>query len=501
MIRHSHSHHKPPSPPAKEEYFTPGSIHQENEREIKFHTPPRFSIPAHLGLPLSPRVFTSTYYDSEQHRLGQLGFTLRKRVERGKGVWQLKIPSGKCRIELEIESGSRHVPGPFLDLLTAFFRNQEPVLLGKLRTWRTGVGIQKDGRVIAAVTRDAVALLQDHKIIRRFQETELELKEGSIKQLKPIRKILEKAGATVKPLQPKIFQALDLPYPLEFPAALPDGPPTELIRTRLHMQFRQMLSHDPGTRLGRDSEALHQMRVSTRRTRAILRAVRSFLAPEWNEKARQEVGWIGSLLGEVRDWDVLLEYFRREFSDLSAEDHQAFQTILKQFEDQRSIARARLLQGLRSERYLDLLNFFESSMTRLPFQPDSTSIPDLSRKAFHKLDKFVNATGCRFPPDDLHRTRILLKRARYTVELAQPFLGKKAGRFLRQAKRLQELLGHHQDAVVAEDRLASLKPRTRGTRVAFVCGVIVERLRNHRQVVCRQIPQEWKKLHKTGKKL
>jgi inorganic triphosphatase YgiF len=271
-----------------------GNVHQLHEREIKFHVPTRFHLPENLGIPISPRVFTSTYYDSEQHRLGQLGLTLRKRVEKGQGVWQLKIPSGDYRIELEIDSGSHHIPGQFLELLTGFFRKHEPMQLGKLRTWRTGWLLQKEGKFVAEVVLDSVALLQENKIISRFREMELELKEGKPSHLTFLRKTLQKAGAEPKALQPKIFQALQLPYPIADPQADPTASPSEHIRTKLQAQINQMLIHDPGTRLGRDIEALHQMRVATRRMRAIFRSVRTFLEPEWTKKIRQEVGWIGS---------------------------------------------------------------------------------------------------------------------------------------------------------------------------------------------------------------
>ena len=268
---------------------SPGNVHQLHEREIKFHIPPRFQLPENLGIPISPRVFTSTYYDSEQHRLGQLGLTLRKRVERGRGVWQLKIPSGEYRIELEIDSGSRHIPEQFLNLLTAFFRKHEPVQLGKLRTWRTGWRIQEESTFVAEVVLDSVALLRDNKIISRFREMELELKEGKPSHLTFIRKTLLKVGAKPKSLQPKIFQALQLSYPLADPKVGTTASPSEHIRAKLHAQINQMLIHDPGTRLGRDIESLHQMRVATRRMRAIFRSVRTFLEPEWTKKIRQEI--------------------------------------------------------------------------------------------------------------------------------------------------------------------------------------------------------------------
>lgn len=479
----------------------PWKIQQTVEDEIKFHIPPRFQLPPDMGEPIPPRVFTSTYFDTPQHRLGQLGLTLRKRVERSHGLWQLKIPSGAIRLELEIGSGSRDIPWEFHDLLMAFFRNQTAIELGKLRTKRKTLRIMADKQVVAEVVQDSVALIRDKKVIHTFQELEVEFQKDEEDHLKSIRKTLIHAGAREKPLQAKIFQALQLPYPLPLKRSDPTAPPTEHIRQQLFCQFSQMLRHDPGTRLGRDSEALHQMRVATRRIRAILRAVRSFLVPEWTEHVRQEIGWIGSLLGEVRDWDVLLEYFRQNFQDFSSYERRAFQSILDKFEDQRSIARAKLLEGLRSDRYLNLLDHVEDSLTHLPFQPSPLTIDDLARKAFHKLQDFVKSANDHFPKPELHRTRILLKRARYALELAEPLLGKAAKRFLQQAKHTQDLLGRHQDAIVAEQRLLALKQYSRGTGIAYVTGLMVERVRNQQSQVHQQIPKQWKKLEKQGKKL
>lgn len=479
----------------------PWKIQESVEHEIKFRIPPRFKFPPNMGEPIPPRVFTSTYFDTEHHRLGQLGLTLRKRVERSRGVWQLKIPSGAVRLELEIKSGSRNIPWAFQDLLMAFFRKQEALQLGKLRTRRKGIQINKDNQHIAEVVHDHVALIKDKKVVYTFQEVEVELQEGPKRELKPIRKALIHAGAQVMPLQPKIFQALQLSYPLSSGLSDPSTSPTEHIRERLQSQFSEMLRHDPGTRLGRDSEALHQMRVAIRRMRAILRTTKSFLAPDWTKYARQETGWIGSLLGEVRDWDVLLESFQNIYPDFSSHEQRSFKAILKHFEDQRSMARARLLEGLRSDRYLNLLNHLEDSLPHLPFQSSPLPIGDLARKAFDKLQDFVKSSNNLFPTSDLHRTRILLKRARYAYELAEPLSGKHFKRFTQQTKYVQDLLGQHHDAMVAEERLLSFKQHCRGTGIAYVIGLMVERLRAKQGEVYRQIPEEWKKLEKQGKKL
>jgi CHAD domain-containing protein len=235
--------------------------------------------------------------------------------------------------------------------------------------------------------------------------------------------------------------------------------------------------------------------------RAILRTIQSFLEPDWTKYARQETGWMGSLLGEVRDWDVLLESFQTMFPDFSSHEQRSFKSILNKFEDQRSMARARLVEGLRSDRYLNLLNHLENSLPHLSFHSSPLPIGDLARKACDKLLEFVQSSNSLFPISALHHTRILLKRARYASELAEPLSGKHFKRFIQQTKYVQDLLGQHHDAMVAEERLLSYKQHCRGTGIAYVTGLMVERLRAQQGEVYRQIPEQWKKLEKQGKKL
>ena len=115
----------------------------------------------------------------------------------------------------------------------------------------------------------------------------------------------------------------------------------------------------------------------------------------------------------------------------------------------------------------------------------------------------LNSTGSDnlFTKPELHRTRILLKRARYALELAEPLFGERAKQFLQQAKQTQDLPGQHQDAVIAEQRLLSLKQHSRGSGIAYVTGLMVERLRNKQFQVYQQIPEQWEKLEKQGKRL
>ena len=66
--------------------------------------------------------------------------------------------------------------------------------------------------------------------------------------------------------------------------------------------------------------------------------------------------------------------------------------------------------------------------------------------------------------------RIAAKHARYAAELGTATIGKPARRIVRRAKRVQDTLGDHRDAVVAEGVLDDLARRTGSLRAAFVAG-------------------------------
>ena len=72
------------------------------EREIKLTPGDGFVLPELGGERLPTRVFISTYHDTQDLRLARHGVTLRHRVEDGAGLWQLKLPRGAARLELEL---------------------------------------------------------------------------------------------------------------------------------------------------------------------------------------------------------------------------------------------------------------------------------------------------------------------------------------------------------------------------------------------------------------
>ena len=165
---------------------------------------------------------------------------------------------------------------------------------------------------------------------------------------------------------------------------------------------------------------------------------------------------------------------------------------------QRTRDRNELLEAMRSERYFRLLDRLAGA-AEVPAGELPQPLPEIAGQAFARLRKVVKALPRRPADDELHAVRIETKRARYAAELAAPDLGKQGARFLERAKELQDVIGEHQDAVVAEDRLRELALRG-GGKTGLAAGRLVERQRQRKREARRAYPAAWRRLQKAGRK-
>jgi CHAD domain-containing protein len=94
----------------------------------------------------------------------------------------------------------------------------------------------------------------------------------------------------------------------------------------------------------------------------------------------------------------------------------------------------------------------------------------------------------------LHQARKSARRARYAAEAARPAIGRPARRFARQMKKVQSVLGEHQDAVIARQaaRELGIGAHLAGEN-AFTYGLLYEREAHQaarRQAAARRV---WKR--------
>ena len=453
------------------------------EYERKLDAPEGFELPDLGGEPLEPRVFTSIYHDTADRSLAHAGITLRRRTERGRSLWQLKLPAGDARLELEEVGGPAGAPKSIAQLLVAHLRHGPVAPVAELRTRRHGALVARNGST-AEVTIDDVSVMDALRVVEEFVEIEVELKQGKPKQLGAIANELEHAGARPTDGTPKLFRVLRLPVDDRAPTG-----PLDALRIQLRAQLRTVLANDPGTRLGRDPESLHDMRVAVRRSRALLRAGQPLYANDVSGLT-EELRWVGEKLGAVRDLDVLLERLRAETEDLDPADRTASRALLRTLERRRTSARTALLKVLGGDRYFALLDRFAAEVDALTPSGVDVTLDDLAKRELKRLRKDVRATGTDPADDELHALRKRGKRVRYAYELA----GKDA--VVKRAKALQDVLGEHQDSVVAETTLRNLSS---APERAIVAGRLIERERARRASARNGWRKAWNRLARTAK--
>ncbi|MDT8909446.1 CHAD domain-containing protein [Amycolatopsis sp. PS_44_ISF1] len=301
--------------------------------------------------------------------------------------------------------------------------------------------------------------------------------------------------------QPTTPAELGLP---EAPSkAGPRDPAATHLRAKLDHELRELLAREPGTRAGADPEDLHQMRVALRRMRSVLKTSGALIGPG-AETARAELGWLGQSLGEVRDYDVLIGHLREVIATFEVRDQPAGRRLVTAFVAERTAARKRLTRALSSARYAALLQSI-AQLTRTPDHevdetPSATLVGDV-RKPYRRLAKAVRALAADPPDDELHALRIHGKKLRYNAELARSSAKKKQAAhlaaLLKATRKLQTVLGDHQDAVIATDRVRALLP-TADAELGFVAGRIAEHELRKRTEARAAWPAIWARIQRAA---
>lgn len=121
--------------------------------------------------------------------------------------------------------------------------------------------------------------------------------------------------------------------------------------------YATIIAQEPGVRHG-DIEAIHDMRVASRRLRV---ALSNFGACWTKEQRRQIKFWIQSLadaLGEVRDLDVLMESLKPQQASLAVMERHLLTNLIERLRKQRKRRFHTLLLFLDDALYAGFKNEF-----------------------------------------------------------------------------------------------------------------------------------------------
>lgn len=274
-----------------------------------------------------------------------------------------------------------------------------------------------------------------------------------------------------------------------------------LALTALRHYLTDWTRHEPGARRGQDPEELHQLRVAARRIEATLGLLRDQL-PSRLARARASAKGVLRTLGATRDLDVQLEELHAFCAHLPEPERAAAVPLEARLEEQRARARARMVAGLDSEatrHWLEGLDIASADPGR-GAGPDApralTVVPERIRARYRKLRKAVRSLNAESAPEDYHRVRRRAKRLRYALECGRELYGRPADELLKALRRLQEELGHFQDANMARTRLAMLAADSTPLppQTLFLMGRLAESHARRTRGARKRLERSWRKV-------
>jgi CHAD domain-containing protein len=267
----------------------------------------------------------------------------------------------------------------------------------------------------------------------------------------------------VEPPEPAA-PAATMPELLARPGLEPDDPMSEAGRKILCFHYRRMLYNEPAARLGEDIEAVHDMRVATRRLRAAFRVFCDYYDPEVVGPYVKGLRRTGQTLGAVRDLDVFEAKVQAYLETLPESHRGGLNDLLVVLEEQRKTAREQLIAYLDGKKFRHFVERFGEftetqglgSLAAGPGagEPRPYRVRHVAPMAIYErlgevraYDDWVNIPNP--PTSRLHALRIACKKLRYTVEFFEEVLGRNAKALVKEIVSIQDHLGDLHDAVVA----------------------------------------------------
>ncbi len=335
-----------------------------------------------------------------------------------------------------------------------------------------------------------------HKARRaqKLQEMEAEILHGTATALESLASSLSSAFGYPPSTASKLELAAErlklVPPSKKIPEKL-----TVRLDDRLDLALRKILTHQlqrfqeqlPGVRRDIDTEFVHQARVATRRMRSALRLFRDAVPESTAAYLGEELKWLGSGFGTVRDLDVFLlnlSQFQPQIKRFPSKKKQAFENWI---EKHRRAPLKALQEALETSRYRNFERRFMQFLERaLPARPRSPMAikrvrevaPLVITEKFEAAIKQGHKVLANPKLKQFHRLRIQMKRLRYALEFMAPAYDGGLDPFIERTVEIQDCLGELQDTVFTGEFIEFVLDDWKGKLVdpdlVFILGEIYQ---------------------------
>lgn len=506
--------------------------HMEVER--KFDVVESTVSPSFEGLAAVTRVekkpvqsLDAVYFDTPSQDLARHRITLRRRTGGADAGWHLKLPAGPdARTEIHAPIGSpddsgEGVPAELLDVVLAIVRDRPVEPVARITTQRESQFLYgADGAPLAEFCNDHVTAWSaasangsdGQPAEQHWREWELELIDidgaASHELLNRLSNRLLDAGAAPAGHGSKLARVLG-----RAPQVARTPPPVDPVHRAVAQHVEELLVWDRAVRADVD-DAVHQMRVTTRKIRSLLKDAQDLFGLADGAWVLDELRELAGVLGVARDAEVLGERYQRELDTLDPElvRGPVRERLIEGARRRYETGLRRSLIAMRSKRYFRLLDALDAMVAEYPVitfgqgsQPVTPVGIDGAYRRVRKAVKAANAAerghghdgpGADHNPNEaLHRIRKRAKRLRYTAAATG------ASQVSQQAKAIQTLLGDHQDSVVSREHLlAQAETAHAAGEDTFTYGVLYQRESDLAENCRNQLGAALRKLDKSVRK-
>ena len=426
-------------------------------------------------------ALVASYFDTADLDLAKHHITLRRRGGGTDEGWHLKIETAADQREehqLPLGRSAGRVPVALIDRVRWIVRDRALAVVARVSTARIEWPLlDATGETLALLSDDTVtgerppqADTGREGTVQQWREWEVELVGAKRNLLAGVGEALTSAGATPSAHSSKLARTLGDPAsgkpPLWTPKHLKNATAAELLKAYVAKHLGRLEAQDRGVRAD-EQGAVHKMRIAARRIRSALTTYSPVLDGDSTDGIREDLRWLGRVLGEARDAQVLHGSLLEWLAAQRPEDivGPVAERIDATFDAAYTSGRQDALRALKSKRYFRLLDNLEALLEDPPSAPEGQDlgrkvVPGLLARDAKRLHRAARAVRRASEADArdhaLHEVRKKAKRLRYAADSATALHGDRAKKLTARARAIQESLGSHQDSVVARSHLTKL---------------------------------------------
>jgi CHAD domain-containing protein len=227
-------------------------------------------------------------------------------------------------------------------------------------------------------------------------------------------------------------------------------------------------------------EAIHKLRVTTRRLQAALDLLAIGKEKSHIRKLKKHLRSLRRRLSVVRNYDVFLEILAQEAANRNAL-HYPFESLRKELQHRRDEQAKEIRKHLAKGEIANFANELslhfkienahdeisaeavESKMPKLAhFAKDKKIFEHMAERLEQRLDEFLILGAQALPtthPEELHQLRIAAKRLRYLLEIAAEMGFGENSLVLNWLRSLQDRIGEWHDLEAIEDEIIGIAAR------------------------------------------